>query len=170
MAQSTFSGPIKAGSVKGGTARNIGSAVLSQTVYFVPTASITTAIDPSTGDTLSLYNGYPAIAWAATAVAVDGVINLPANAAIHDIVVNQPTVTTGGTAINMAVGITAGGVEYMASTNVKATVRLIPTYTATHLTNMANVGTNTAVHVNVTPTVSAVTAGVLSATILYTQV
>jgi hypothetical protein len=57
----------------------------------------------------------------------------------------------------------------MASTDVKATVRLRPTFTAAHLTAMANVGTNTTFYVQVTPTVSAVTAGVLSMTVVYAQ-
>jgi hypothetical protein len=168
MAKTTHSGPVLVGTNKIGSGANLGDIVLTQKVYFVPTASITTATDQD-GTTTTTYNGSPATAWAATAAAATASMNLPANATILDIVIDQPTVTTGGTAINMTMGISAAGVEYMASTDVKATVRLRPTFTATHLTNMANISTNTAFYVQVTPTATAVTAGILSATIQYVQ-
>ena len=169
MGKSTFSGPLKVGTNKVGSGANQGGATLMQKVYFVPTASITASIDED-GTTLATYNGYPAVAWAATAAAATASFNLPANANIVDIIIDQPVVTTGGTAINLTSGISAAGVEYVASTDVKATVRLRPTFTAAHLIAMATVGTNAATYVQVTPTASAVTAGVLSVTFLYTQV
>lgn len=169
MAKASFSGPIKVGTIKSGTGVNAGTPTLMQKVYFVPTASITNSIGED-GTTLATYNGYPAVAWAATAAAATASFGIPANANIVDIVIDQPVVTTGGTAINLTSGISAAGVEYVASTDVKATARLRPTFTAAQLIAMANVGANTSVFVQVTPTASAVTAGVLSVTFLYTQV
>jgi len=159
MAKTTFSGPLKIGTA-GNDPLVQGTVLIAQKVYFVPSASIVNG----------LYNGFPAVAWAATAAAATASVTLPANATIHDFVIDQPTVTTGGTAINLTSGISAAGVEYIASTDVKATTRLRPTFTAAHLTSMANIGANTSVFVRVTPTVSAVTAGVLSVTIVYAQV
>jgi len=159
MSKTTFSGPLNVG-VAGNDPLVQGTVTVAQKVYFVPTASITNG----------LYNGEPAVAWAATAAAATASVVLPANANIVDFIVDQPVVTTGGTAVNLTSGISAAGVEYIASTDVKATVRLRPTFTAAHLLAMSNIGANTSVYVQVTPTVSAVTAGVLSVTILYTQV
>lgn len=169
MAKTSFSGPIKVGTIKSGTGANAGTPTLAQKVYFVPTASIVNSVGED-GTTLATYNGSPAVAWAATAAAATASFGIPANASIVDIIIDQPVVTTGGTAINLTSGISAAGVEYVASTDVKATVRLRPTYTAAHLIAMANIGANNSVFVQVTPTVAAVTAGVLSVTFLYTQV
>ena len=168
MATTRFSGPMLVGSVKEGSAVNTGDVLLTQKVYFVPTASITQVTDAD-GQTVGTYNNYPAFAWAATAAAATASLNLPVGANIVDLIIDQPVATTGGTAINMTAGISAAGVEYMASTDVKAAVRLRPTFTAAQLIAMANVGTNTVFYTQVTPTSTAVTAGVLSMTVVYTQ-
>lgn len=159
MSKTTFSGPLNVG-VPGDSPLAQGTVTLAQKMYFVPTASIVNG----------LYNGEPAVAWAATAAAATASVTLPANANIVDIIIDQPVVTTGGTAVNLTAGISAAGVEYVASTDVKATVRLRPTLTAAHLLAMSNIGASTAFYAQVTPTASAVTAGVLSVTVLYTQV
>jgi len=159
MSKSTFSGPLNVG-VPGNDPLTQGTVTVMQKVYFVPSASVVNG----------LYNGEPAVAWAATAAAATASVTLPANANIVDLIIDQPVVTTGGTAINLTSGISAAGVEYIATTDVKATVRLRPTFTAAHLLAMSNIAANTSVFVQVTPTVSAVTVGVLSVTILYTQV
>lgn len=170
MGRTTFSGPVNIGTIKIGAGENQGTTLLSQKIYFVPSASIVTSTDTEGSTNTSSYNGELAVAWAGTATAVSGALALPANSNIVDIIFDQPTATTGGTAINTTVGITAGGTEYSPTTDVKAGGRIRPTFTATQLTGMQNIGANTAVYVQVTPTVTAVTAGVLSATILYTQV
>jgi len=171
MAKTTFSGPVAAGTIKDGAkgTNNLGTMLLAQKVFFVTPALLTTTTDAD-GQTTSTYLGQPAVAFAATAAAVSVSVQLPANAMIHDIVIDQSLVTTGGTAINLACGITAGGVEYVATTDIKTTVRLIPTYTAAHLIAMRSIGTNTSFFAQITPTATAVTAGVTSVTVLYAQV
>jgi hypothetical protein len=171
MSKTTFSGPVSAGTIKDGAkgTNNLGTMLLAQKVFVVTPALLTTTTDAD-GQTTSTYLGQPAVAWAATAAAATISVQLPANAAIHDFVIDQSLVTTGGTAINLTAGVSAAGVEYIASTDIKATVRLIPTYTAAHLIAMRNISTNTSVFVQITPTATAVTAGVVSVTVLYSQV
>ena len=171
MAKTTFSGPVAIGTLKDGAkgANNLGTVVLAQQVAFVTPALLTTTTDAD-GQTTSTYLGMPAVAWLATAAAATISVQVPANASILDFIIDQSLVTTGGTAINLTAGITAAGVEYIASTDIKTTVRLRPTYTAAHLIAMRTVGTNTSVFVQITPTATAVTAGVTIVTIQYTQV
>jgi len=171
MGKSTLSGPLHVGTIKDGAmaTNNLGTVVLSQKVAFVTPALAVSSTDAD-GQTVTSYLGMPAVAWAATAVAATISVNLPANASILDFVIDQSLVTTGGTAINLTSGISAAGVEYIASTDIKTTVRLRPTYTAAHLIAMRTIGANTAVYVQITPTVTAATAGVTIVTIQYTQV
>ena len=171
MSKTTFSGPVSAGTIKDGAkgTNNCGTILLAQKVFFV-TPVLAVATTDADGQTTTTYLGQPAVAWAATAAAATISVQLPANVMIHDIVIDQSLVTTGGTAINLTAGISAAGVEYVASTDIKTTVRLIPTYTAAHLIAMRTVGTNTSFFVQITPTVTAVTAGVTSVTVLYAQV
>jgi len=170
MAKTTFSGPVKVGTIKDGAdgINNTGDVVLAQQVAFVTPSLLTTTTDAD-GQTSSTYLGLPAVAWAATAAAATISVQLPANASILDFIIDQSLVTTGGTAINLTAGISAAGVEYIASTDIKTTVRLRPTYTAAHLIAMRTIGTNTSVFVQITPTATAVTAGVTIVTIQYVQ-
>jgi len=171
MGKATLSGPLFVGTQKDGamSVNNLGNVVLAQRVAFVTPALLTTTTDAD-GQTTSTYLGMPAVAWAATAAAVTESVNLPANASIVDFIIDQSLVTTGGTAINLTAGISAAGVEYIASTDIKTTVRLRPTYTAAHLIAMRTIGTNTTVYVQITPTATAVTAGVTIVTVQYVQV
>lgn len=169
MGKTVFNGPLQSGDIRGNTAtNNVGSVVLEQQVVFCPAASITTVTDAD-GQTSSRYNGIEATAWAATAAAATAQLQLPANSTIIDIIIDQSVVTTGGTAINLTAGITAAGVEYVASTDIKTTVRLRPTYTAAHLIAMQNITTNTNFFVQITPTASAITAGITTVTVQYAQ-
>lgn len=168
MALTTFSGPIRVGTIKNGSLANLGDNVLSQQVVFVPTASITTVIDAD-GQSSSQYNGIPATAWAATAAAATASINLPANSSILDIIIDQSVVTTGGTAINATAGISAAGVEYMPLVDLKTTVRLRPTFVAANLIAMQNITTNTVFYFQIVPTATAVTAGIITVTVVYVQ-
>lgn len=168
MAKATFSGPVQYGTVKTGSLNNLGDNVLSQQIVFAPTASITTVTDAD-GQSSSQYNGIPAFAWAATAAAATGSFNLPANASIVDIIIDQTVVTTGGTAINATAGISAAGVEYMPLVDLKTAVRVRPTFVAANLIAMQNITTNTVFYFQVVPTATAITAGILEVTVLYVQ-
>lgn len=171
MAKTTFTGPVFAGTIKDGAmgANNLGNVVLDQRVAFVTPALLTTTTDAD-GQTTSTYLGMPAVAWNAGIAASTISVQLPANASILDFIIDQSLVTTGGTVVNLTAGISAAGVEYIAATDIKVTVRLRPTYTAAHLIAMRTIGNNTGAFVQITPTVSAVTAGVTIVTIQYTQV
>lgn len=170
MGKSTLSGPLFVGTNKSGAkgVNNLGETVLSQKVAFV-TPALAVSMTDADGQTTTSYLGMPAVAWAATAAAVTNSVNIPANASILDFIIDQSLVTTGGTAINLTAGISAAGVEYIASTDIKTTVRLRPTYTAAHLIAMRDIGANTTVYVQITPTATAVTAGVTIVTIQYVQ-
>lgn len=172
MSKTTFSGPVRCGDVRWGTANNLGNVVLEQQVVFCPTASIANVTDVD-GVTEARYNGIAATAWAATAAAATAQMQLPANSTIIDIIIDQSVVTTGGTAINTSVGISAAGVEYVPLTDIKTTVRArigagISTVAA-NLIAMQNITTNTNLFVQITPTASAITAGITTVTVLYTQ-
>lgn len=172
MAKSTFSGPVRCGDVPKGTLNNLGNVVLEQQVVFCPSASIASVTDAD-GVTESRYNGIAATAWAATAAAATAQLQLPANSTIIDIIVDQSVVTTGGTAINLTAGISAAGVEYVPVTDIKTTVRArlgagISTVAA-NLIAMQNITTNTNLFVQITPTATAITAGITTVTVLYAQ-
>lgn len=168
MAKTTFRGPVQVGPIKEGALSALGDIVLSQQIVFVPTASITVVTDAD-GQNVSQYNGIPAFAWAATAAAVTGSFNLPPNASILDIVIDQSVLTTGGTAINATAGVSAAGLEYMPLVDLKAAVRLRPAFIAANLIAMQNTTTNNVFYFQIVPTISAVTAGIIGVTVTYIQ-
>lgn len=168
MAKTTFAGPVRCGDVRYGTTNNLGNTVLEQQVVFCPTASIA-AVTDADGNTENRYNGIAATAWAATAAAATAQLQLPANSTIIDIIIDQSVVTTGGTAINLTAGITAAGTEYVGTVDIKTSVRLRPTFIAANLIAMQNITTNTNFFVQITPTATAVTAGITTVTVVYAQ-
>ena len=92
MANTTFSGPIKAGTVRQGASENLGFTLMSQSaVIDIIGASNTTAV---------------------------GII--PANSQIVDVILNVTTVSNDGGAATVKIGHAGDDDEYLAATNVKA--------------------------------------------------
>lgn len=141
MANSTFSGPVRSGTVREGASANVGLCVLSQT---------------------------GSIAQNSTNV-VDLTFTLPANAQILNFFFDVTTAFNSATSATLSAGTASGGTQYASGVDVKtAAGRIAPTFTGTQLTNMANITTNTSVVVSVTP-VGATSAGAVTATIVYVQ-
>lgn len=141
MAATHFSGPVIAGDIREGATPNIGNVSLVQTGTI--TQNSTTAVDLT--------------------------FTLPANAQVISTIVDVLTAYDSGTSATLSVGRTSGGTELASGVNVKAaTGRIAVTYTATQLTNMANITTNTSVIATVT-VVGATTAGLVRVSIHYVQ-
>ena len=93
---------------------------------------------------------------------------VPSNAQLVDIIVDDLTAYNSATSATFSAGITAGGTEYVSGVNVKTTGRKSNSYSATQLSNMASVGSNTSVIATVT-SVGQPTAGSVRVTLLYVQ-
>ena len=148
MATTTFSGPIKAGTISNTTGttlgtdiKNTGQVVMSQTV----------ALDLSSG----------AVAAETTNVVI------PANSQIIDVVIDQ--ITAANTTTNYSVGDVAGGAATLINTYASGTDagRKYPTTEAGGALAWEDVGTT---DIRLTVTSSAVTSsGEVRFTILYSQ-
>ena len=170
MALTRFSGPVNAGTLKDGALQNTGTVDLQQDLCFTIPASITTYIDVD-GNNTSQYNRVNATPFAAFSVAATASLQLPANAQIIDIIVDVPTAIVGPTAVNLTMGISAAGTEYVSSVNLMTgpVVRVRPTFTNAQLLAMMNVTTNITFYAQLTGTVANFTAGVVYIQIKYTQ-
>ena len=92
MGTTTFSGPVKAGTVREGASANTGSVLMAQSaVIDIIGATNTTAV---------------------------GII--PANSQIVDVILNVTTVSNDGGTATVKIGHTGDDDEYLANTNVKA--------------------------------------------------
>ena len=92
MGTTTFSGPVKAGTVREGASANTGSVLMAQSaVIDIIGATNTTAV---------------------------GII--PANSQIVDVILNVTTVSNDGGAATVKIGHVGDDDEYLAATNVKA--------------------------------------------------
>ena len=92
MGTTTFSGPVKAGTVREGASANTGSVLMAQSaVIDIIGATNTTAV---------------------------GII--PANSQIVDVILNVTTASDDGGAATVKIGHTGDDDEYLAATNVKA--------------------------------------------------
>ena len=141
MARSTFSGPLRAGTLlEGSAAPNVGNVVLSQTVL---------------------------INFDATLVQ-NATINLPANAQIVNIFADVLTAYNSATSATLTVGTASAGTQYASGVNAKTAGRTIPAYTAAQLAAMASIGTTTPVVATVT-SVGQPTAGQVRLTVQYVQ-
>ena len=170
--KSTFSGPIQAGDYKNGVTSNLGDVHLEQDFAFTIPANITTFQD-SDGQNWSMYNYVEATAWNGT-TAVTATQYFPSLAQISDIIIDVPTAFVGPTAVNLTCGLTPSGTDFVSSLNLMTgpVVRVRPTFTNAQLLAMMNLGASSTpipVYVQITPTVSAVTAGTVFVQILYTQ-
>lgn len=100
--------------------------------------------------------------------AVTAVVYLPANAQIVDFLIDDLTVWNSASSAVLSIGTAAAGTQYAGSVDVTKAGRQTPTYTSAQLTAMADIGSNVAVYVTVTPT-GATSAGSTLVTIRYIQ-
>lgn len=150
MGTTTFSGPVRSGTLKTGETNgpNIGYAVLEQE---------TSITQNSTS-------------------AVSSTLYIPAGSKIINILVDVLTAFNSATSAVLSVGTSAGGTQYASGVDVKtATGRITPTFTAAQLAAMSNVTvlgvaapTTAPVVVTVTPT-GATSAGYVRVTVVYAQ-
>ena len=153
MGTTTFSGPIKAGTIKETTGTTLGSDVKN-------TGQVVMAQTFSTGTSLA--------AGASAANATTVVI--PANSQIIDIVIDKPTVMAGATCV-FSIGDTVGGnatlLNGFSITVASSFGRAYPTVEAGGTRAWADTGTS---DVKLTfTTTGATTGGEVRATILYQQ-
>lgn len=145
MGATTFSGPIKAGTVRENGSANVGSVVLSQTYDS----------GDLTGDATGNYDVQMG--------------NLPANSQIVDIVVDQIEAAATGTT-TVSVGTTSGGAQLMAAVATSAGGRFRGTATAaTQLAWQTSATADTALWVRNVVGTGTLTAGRFLVTVLYVQ-
>lgn len=145
MGFSTFSGPLRAGTVREGAGRNTGLVTLAQSI---DSGDITGAVVGNT-DTAAFV--------------------LPAGAQVVDIVVDQVVAATAGTT-TISVGTTSGGAELMAAVATTAGGRFRGTATAaTQLAWQTSNTADTTVYVRNAVGTATLTAGRYIVTIEYIQ-
>ena len=153
MAQTTFSGPIKAGTITETTGTTLGSNVKN-------TGQVVMAQTFSTGTTLS----------SGASTANETSVVIPANSQIIDIVLDKPTVMAGATC-TFSIGDTVGGnasfINAYDVTIASGVGRAYPTTEAGGALAWADTGT---ADIKLTWTsTGATSAGEIRATILYQQ-
>jgi hypothetical protein len=100
--------------------------------------------------------------------AVSLTMNLPLNSQILSFNIDVTTAFDSATSATLTIGTAAAGTQYVSGVNAKTAGRAAPTLTTAQLTNMANIGSNSAVVATVTPS-GATTAGTVLVTVLYVQ-
>jgi hypothetical protein len=147
MGFSTFSGPLRAGTVREGANENTGLVMLTQ-AYDTGNLANPTA----TGNYDALL-GY-----------------LPAGAQIINILVDQVVAVGGGATMTISVGSTSGGAELMAGVSTGAGGRFTGVATAaTQLAWQTSTAADTPVYVRNAITVASATAGRAIVTVVYVQ-
>lgn len=144
MATTTFSGPVRAGTVREGASSNVGRVVLSQSYDS----------GDMTGDVVGNYDvllGY-----------------LPAGAQIVDIVVDQVVASATGTT-TVSVGTASGGAQLMAGVDSSAGGRFRGTATAATQLAWQIGSTDQAVYVRAAVGTGTLTAGRFILTVNYVQ-
>ena len=153
MANTTFSGPIRAGSIKNTTGTTVGTDV-ANVGYVVMSQTFTTGT---------------ALAGGASAANVTDVV-IPANSQIIDCVIDCPTVMAGATAV-FSIGDTVGGnatyVNAFSITIASGVGRKYPTTEAGGALSWADTGT--ADERLTWTTTGATSAGEIRVTVLYAQ-
>jgi len=119
MGTTTFSGPIKAGTIKETTGTTLGTDV-TNTGFVQMVQSKSVALTGATAN---------------TTVAV-----IPANSQIIDVKLDVVTAADDSTAATVSVGTDANGTAYIASSNAKAVARTTPIAAA--IPNLDDVGTS----------------------------
>jgi hypothetical protein len=121
MGTTTFSGPIKAGTIRETTGTTLGSDVLN-TGFVQMVQSKSVALTGATAN---------------TTVAV-----IPANSQIVDVKLDVITASDDTNAATVSVGTDANGTAFIASSNAKAVARTTPVAAA--IPNLADIGTTDA--------------------------
>lgn len=142
---STFSGPLRSGTVKEGSGRNTGLAVLAQSYNS----------GDLTGDVVGNVDAL--------------VFKIPQGSQIVDITVDQIVAATAGTT-TVSVGSTSGGAELMAAVATTAGGRFRGTATAaTQSAWQTSTSADTSVYVRVAVGTATLTAGQFIVTVSYVQ-
>lgn len=145
MSFSTFSGPLRVGTVRDGAGRNTGLVVLSQSY--------------DTGNLTGTVVGNVDVA----------AFIIPRGAQVVDIVIDQVVAATAGTT-TVSVGTTSGGAELMAAVATTAGGRFRGTATAaTQLAWQLSTTADTTVYIRDAVGTATLTAGRFIVTILYVQ-
>ena len=100
--------------------------------------------------------------------AVSTTFTLPASSQIINVFIDVLTAFNSATSATLTIGTAAAGTQYVSGVDAKTAGRAAPTLTATQLSNMASIGTNTSVVATVTP-VGATSAGSVRVTVVYAQ-
>jgi len=142
MATTTFSGPIKAGSVREGASANVGFVLMAQSANVV------------FGD-----NGTETV-----------VATLPANSQIYQIAVDVTTAFDAGTTNTFDIGDGSTADQYADALAVGSAARVLATSDVSQIPNLIDIGSSD-VNVTVTynQTGTAATAGAATVTVLYLQ-
>jgi hypothetical protein len=144
MSFTTFSGPVRAGTVRDGAARNTGLAMLTQSY--------------DSGNLTSAIGNYD------YALGI-----LPQGAQIVNILMDQVVVAGTGT-MTISVGSTSGGAELAAATNTSAGGRFTATTTATtQLAWQTSTSADTPVYVRIAVGTGTLTSGRVVVTVVYVQ-
>ena len=145
MSFSTFSGPIRSGTVREGAGRNTGLAILAQSY---DTGDLT-GTEVGNVDVLAFY--------------------LPKGSQITDITVDQVVAATAGT-MTVSVGNASGGAQLMAGIASTAGGRFRGTATAaTQLAWQTSTSADTTVYIRVAVGTATLTAGQAVITVSYVQ-
>lgn len=140
MGASTFSGPLKAGTLRDAPGANVGTVVLTQTG--------TLTFDATLVQNLTFV--------------------LPANAQILSIHADVVDVYNSATSATLSVGTAGAGTQYAGSLDVKTAGRKSMTLTEAIALAMSNIGSNTNVVFTVT-SVGQPTEGILACVVQYKQ-
>jgi len=108
MSRTTFSGPVKSGTIRYNQYENVGTTVLTQS-------------------TALAFNG---------GSAVSTTINIPVGCQLLDIVVDVLTAFNSGSSDTLSVGNIAAGTQYASGVNAQTAGRVRPTFTAAQLAAM----------------------------------
>lgn len=145
MSFSTFSGPIRAGTVREGAAENTGLVVLAQSY--------------NSGDLTNTVQGNYDVA----------AFIIPAGSQIVDIVVDQVVAATSGTT-TISVGTSSGGAQLMAAVATTAGGRFRGTATAaTQLAWQTSVSADTTIYIRDVVGTATLGAGQFIVTVQYVQ-
>lgn len=142
MATTTFSGPIKAGSVREGASANVGFVIMAQSANVVFGANGTETV----------------------------VATLPANSQIYQIAVDVTTAFDAGTTNTFDIGDGSTADQYADALAVGSAARVLATSDVSQIPNLIDIGSSD-VNVTVTynQTGTAATAGAATVTVLYLQ-
>lgn len=142
MATTTFSGPIKAGSVREGASANVGFVLMAQSANVVFGADGTETV----------------------------VATLPANSQIYQIAVDVTTAFDAGTTNTFDIGDGSTADQYADALAVGSAARVLATSDVSQIPNLIDIGSSD-VNVTVTYNQSgtAATAGAATVTVLYLQ-